>query len=47
MRASTTITLGVVSSLAAIVGACTAFSSESSDTPDAVRSKTRAARSRP
>ncbi|MBK8213530.1 MAG: hypothetical protein IPK71_07210 [Myxococcales bacterium] len=35
LRASTTITLGVVSSLAAIVGACTAFSSESSDTPDA------------
>ena len=35
MRVPTTITLGVVSSLAAIVGACTAFSSESGDTPDA------------
>ena len=35
LPASTTITLCVVSGLAAIVGACTAFSSESTDTPDA------------
>lgn len=34
-RARTTIFLGLAAGLAAIVGACTAFSSESSDTPDA------------
>lgn len=34
-RARTTISLGLAAGLAAIVGACTAFSSESSDTPDA------------
>lgn len=34
-RARTTISLGLAAGLAAIVGACTAFSSESSGTPDA------------
>lgn len=34
-RARTTISLGLAAGLAAIVGACTAFSSESSETPDA------------